>query len=173
MRWPRLILKRLCIAAKNLAARYLTLTTDRSWPVGDSASTRLDATGSLGVAAEEADRGEVGRPELEHDATVLAQPGLCISRIDDSRGDAQAELLAGDGNMAWRAALCYIVTGDARFAHHAQSIVSAWGDTLVRVRSEQGSSEINFDLPTYVLAASLVRGVDDWNDGCCDNCWKG
>ncbi len=37
------------------------------------------------------------------------------------------------------------------------------GDTLVSVRSEQGSSEINVDLPAYVLAASLVRGVDDWN----------
>jgi hypothetical protein len=72
--------------------------------------------------------------------------------------------LAGDGNIAWRAALCYAASGDVRFARHAQSILSAWGDTLASVRSEQGASEMNFDVPTYVLAASLVRGVADWDD---------
>jgi hypothetical protein len=71
---------------------------------------------------------------------------------------------AGDGNMAWRAALCYAATKDPRYAGHAQAIISAWADTMREVKSEQGASEINFDLPQYILAASLVRGVGNWDD---------
>lgn len=71
---------------------------------------------------------------------------------------------ASDGSIAWRAALCFAASGDQRYALHAQAVISAWADTLVSVPSEQGASEINFDLPTYVLAASLVRGVGDWHD---------
>lgn len=71
---------------------------------------------------------------------------------------------ASDGSVAWRAALCFAATGEARYAAHAQALISAWSDTLVAVSSEQGASEINFDLPSYVLAASLVRGTGDWND---------
>ncbi len=71
---------------------------------------------------------------------------------------------SSDGTLAWRAALCYVATQDLRYARHAQAVISAWADTLREVKSEQGASEINFDLPQYVLAASLVRGVDGWND---------
>ena len=78
--------------------------------------------------------------------------------------NSMSQHFAGDGNMAWRAALCYAASGDVRYAKHAQVILSAWGDKLVSVQSEQGASEINFDLPIYVLAASLVRGVDGWDD---------
>lgn len=72
---------------------------------------------------------------------------------------------AADGELAWRAALCYTVSQDVRFARHAQAVISAWADTLQAVKSEQGAAEINFDLPLYVLAASQVRGVDGWDDG--------
>ena len=71
---------------------------------------------------------------------------------------------SSDGNLAWRAALCYVISQDVRYAGHAQAIISAWADTVEAVKSEQGASEINFDLPQYVLAASLVRGVGDWSD---------
>ena len=71
---------------------------------------------------------------------------------------------ASDGTMAWRAALCFVVTQDRRYAKHAQAIIAAWADTLREVKSEQGASEINFDLPQYILAASMVRGVEGWND---------
>ncbi|MFZ6862356.1 alginate lyase family protein [Undibacterium sp. Ji67W] len=71
---------------------------------------------------------------------------------------------ASDGAMAWRAALCYVVTQNPRYAKHAQAIIAAWADTLREVKSEQGVSEINFDLPQYILAASIVRGVEHWDD---------
>lgn len=71
---------------------------------------------------------------------------------------------AADGTVAWRSALCFAASGDARHARHAQAMIGAWADTLVSVPSKQGASEINFDLPTYVLAASLVRGTGGWDD---------
>ncbi len=71
---------------------------------------------------------------------------------------------SSDGTLAWRAALCFAATQDVRYAKHAQAVISAWADTMRAVESEQGASEINFDLPQYVLAASLVRGVASWDD---------
>ncbi|RYF04410.1 MAG: hypothetical protein EOO78_04395 [Oxalobacteraceae bacterium] len=71
---------------------------------------------------------------------------------------------AGDGGLAYRAALCFAASGDTRYAAHAQHVISAWADQLIAVSSEQGAAEINFDLPQYVLAASLVQGVHGWND---------
>ncbi len=71
---------------------------------------------------------------------------------------------ASDGGLAFRAALCYVASKDIRFAKHAQTIISAWADTLQSVSSEQGASEINFDLPQFVLAASMVRDVGGWDD---------
>ncbi len=71
---------------------------------------------------------------------------------------------ASDGSLAYRAALCFAASGDMRYAAHAQHVISAWADQLTAVSSEQGASEMNFDLPQYVLAASLVRGVNGWND---------
>ena len=69
-----------------------------------------------------------------------------------------------DGRRAFRAGLCYAISQDRRYAKHAQAIISAWGDTLREVSTPQGVAEINFNLAYYVLAASMVRGVDDWND---------
>lgn len=71
---------------------------------------------------------------------------------------------ASDGELAFRAGLCYVVSQDTRYARHAQAIISAWADTLQSVPSEQGASDINFDLPSYVIAASMVRNVNGWND---------
>lgn len=78
--------------------------------------------------------------------------------------NAMGKRFASDGELAYRAGLCYVVSQDKRYAQHAQTIISAWADTLQSVPSEQGASDINFDLPAYVIAASMVRGVSDWND---------
>lgn len=105
----------------------------------------------------------------EKEIGITAQPVAVFAPPPhySAKGASETESskhLAGDGNIAWRAALCYAASGELRFARHAQSMLSAWADTLRSVQSEQGSSEINFDMPTYVLTASLVRGVEDWND---------
>lgn len=75
-----------------------------------------------------------------------------------------AKSFADDGRRAFRAGLCYLISQDQRYAKYAQATVSAWGDTLRAVSSEQGVAEINFNLQYYVLAASMVRGANDWND---------
>lgn len=71
---------------------------------------------------------------------------------------------AEDGRIAYRAALCYAVTQDVRYSRHTQEIISSWSDTLQSVASPQGAAEITFNLPAYVLAASLVRSQNQWND---------
>lgn len=69
-----------------------------------------------------------------------------------------------DGRRAFRAGLCYAISQDPRYAKYAQATISAWGDTLRAVSTPQGVAEINFNLAYNVLAASMVRGVNDWND---------
>ena len=71
---------------------------------------------------------------------------------------------SSDGGFAFRAALCYVVTEDPRYARHAQAIISARANTITSVPTEQGASEVNFDSPQYVLAASIVRDANTWDD---------
>lgn len=107
------------------------------------------------------------RCDKEFDATAAPVAVFAPPPHYTSGGVVETDMskrFASDGSMAWRAALCFAVSGERRYARHAQALLSAWADTLTSVPSEQGASEINFDLPAYVLAASLVRGVDDWND---------
>jgi Alginate lyase len=109
------------------------------------------------------------RKRCDQEIDVAAQPVAVYKPPPHytAQGSVETEpsrRFASDGNLAWRAALCYAASGDRRYARHAQSVISAWADTLVSVQTEQGASEINFDLPAYVLAASLVRGVGGWND---------
>lgn len=69
-----------------------------------------------------------------------------------------------DGGVAYRAALCFTISGNRQFAQQSARILSAWGDTLKTVGSKQGESEMNFFVPQYVVAASLIRGQIDWDD---------
>jgi len=109
------------------------------------------------------------RRRCDQEIDVLAQPVAMFQPPPryTSQGSVETEpsrRFASDGNLAWRAALCYAASGDPRYARHAQAVLSAWADTLVSVKTEQGASEINFDLPAYVLAASAVRDAGVWND---------
>ena len=109
------------------------------------------------------------RKRCDKEIDVAAQPVAIFAPPPHYTAQGPVETssskhFAGDGNMAWRAALCFAASGDARYARHAQAVISAWADTLVAVRTTQGGSEINFDLPTYVLAASVVRGAGSWDD---------
>ena len=72
--------------------------------------------------------------------------------------------LAADTLIAYRAALCYAVSGGLHHARHAQAILDAWARTLRTVEGEQGRAEINFDFPLFVIAADWVRGAGGWDD---------
>jgi hypothetical protein len=75
-----------------------------------------------------------------------------------------AASFSADARRSFRAGMCYVVSQDQRYASYAQKALTAWGDTLRAVSSEQGRAEINFNLPYFVLAASMVRGVNGWDD---------
>ncbi len=79
--------------------------------------------------------------------------------------DSSAKYLNTDAGVAYRAALCYQLSKNNDYARHAQHIADAWGKTLQHVSSEQGATELNFNLPQLVIAASWVRTVTPWDDG--------
>ncbi|GAA5229990.1 hypothetical protein GCM10025779_08030 [Arthrobacter cryoconiti] len=55
------------------------------------------------------------------------------------------------------------MTGEARYATHAQSIIDAWTKTLTSAPTLQGKDAINFDMPYMIGAATWVRGANNWN----------
>ncbi|AZI56888.1 hypothetical protein EH165_00595 [Nakamurella antarctica] len=76
----------------------------------------------------------------------------------------KSNTLASDAQMAYADGLCYLVTGDPRYATHAQLIIDAWAKTLGSVPTLQGKDAVNFDMPYMIHAASWVRAVNGWND---------
>lgn len=72
--------------------------------------------------------------------------------------------LADDSQIAYRAGLCYQLTGDGRFARHAQQMLDAWGTTLRAVDSRQGAASVNFYLPAFIIAGYWVRDFGDWDE---------
>lgn len=79
-------------------------------------------------------------------------------------GSVTSNTLAPDAQMAYADGLCYLVTGDTKYAAHAQSIIDAWAKTLGSVPTLQGKDAVNFDMPYMIGAASWVRAVNGWND---------
>lgn len=69
-----------------------------------------------------------------------------------------------DGEIAYRSALCYSLTGDIKYARHTQAIVDAWATTVQDVDKGQGRGDFNFFFPQYIIAASLVRSAGGWDD---------
>ena len=78
--------------------------------------------------------------------------------------DPAEESLRHDSTMAYNAAVCYALTKETRYALHAQQIIDAWGSTLKEVKGGQGESGCNFFMPSMIIAASIVRNVNHWND---------
>lgn len=90
-------------------------------------------------------------------------PHYTSTGLNASTNNAKA--LAADADTAYRAALCYLVSGDGRDAAQAQQILDAWAGTLKTVSTSQGRADINFNFPSMILAASWVRGASNWNSG--------
>ncbi|MBV7434695.1 alginate lyase family protein [Cardiobacteriaceae bacterium TAE3-ERU3] len=72
--------------------------------------------------------------------------------------------ISSDGWRAYRAALCYKLGDDVRFARQAQQILDAWGGTLQSVEGMPGKAWISFNMPAYVIAGYLVQDVEGWDD---------
>ncbi|MBC3869054.1 alginate lyase family protein [Undibacterium oligocarboniphilum] len=78
--------------------------------------------------------------------------------------DTTAKNLSTDAGIIYRAALCYQLTTNRAYASHAQTMIDAWSKTVKTVDKGQGASDFNFNLPQIIIGASLVRGVNDWDD---------
>jgi len=74
-----------------------------------------------------------------------------------------AKGLTGDIRRAYRAALCYRLSGHAAYAVQTQSIADAWAGTMKSAFNAQGRSDINFNIAQLVVAASWVEGANGWN----------
>jgi Alginate lyase len=77
--------------------------------------------------------------------------------------DVQAEALAEDSRMAYRAGLCFALSKDDRYALHVQRIVDAWALKLTTVPNAQGVADINFNMPYMVFAASFAAETGHWD----------
>ncbi|WP_230659157.1 alginate lyase family protein [Psychrobacter sp. I-STPA10] len=104
---------------------------------------------------------------LDRDAQPVAildvQPHYNNEGVNE-QGRAAAKQLANDGWLSYRAALCYQLTGNKRYAKQSQQILDAWATTLKQVKGRQAKADINFDLPSFIMAGYWVQGVNDWDD---------
>ena len=76
--------------------------------------------------------------------------------------------LANDAQAAYREGLCYVVTGEKRFAVAAHRIIDAWANTLKSVDTAQGKANINFNMTYMIAAANWTYGVNEWNSAAFD-----
>ena len=77
--------------------------------------------------------------------------------------DLSGEALASDSHVAYRTALCFLLSGDVRYAQKSQSVIDAWSHTMQRVSNDQGAADINFNFPQFIIAASWVSDVEGWD----------
>jgi hypothetical protein len=144
----------LTLAPACLAAKGGLLLSDAELTVLQAFPQR--ASGLLNVCRKQLDR----KPAPMADISPGAHYGANGVQATDA-----PQTLSPDARMAYRAALCYVLSDDARFASHAQAIIDAWASTLRTVGSRQGQAEVRFNFSYFVIAASWVRGANGWDDG--------
>jgi hypothetical protein len=76
--------------------------------------------------------------------------------------DGQAKGLTGDFRTAYRAALCFKLSGKVAYAQHTQMIADAWASKMKTASTAQGKSDLNFNVAQLIVAASWVR--EGWKD---------
>ena len=102
---------------------------------------------------------ELGSPD--HAVADFA-PQPHYSATGANPDDGQAKGFTDDVRMAYRAALCFRISGDSKYAKHTHRLADAWANTLKLASTAQGRSDINFNVAQLVVAASWVQ--DGWNE---------
>ncbi len=102
--------------------------------------------------------------ELDYVAepAVVFNPDSSYTKTGTSTNEL-SDRLSIPGGIAYRAALCYQITGDEKYAVHAQNLIDQWSRTLRRVDGFVGQGVIGYHFLTYVVAADWVRGVNGWD----------
>lgn len=68
-----------------------------------------------------------------------------------------------DARRSYDFGLCYLATGDSKWAKKVHQIADAWGNTLVATSSQQAINEINFNAVYLLAAAQWTKNVDSWD----------
>jgi Alginate lyase len=109
--------------------------------------------------------------KCDSEITVAARPVAVLaphphySADGTNAKDPDAEALAQDSRMAYRAGLCYALSKDEAYALHVQRIVDAWAFKLTSVPNAQGVADVNFNVPKFVFAASFAADAGHWDQG--------
>ncbi len=77
--------------------------------------------------------------------------------------DDHAKGLTGDIRRAYRAALCFRLSGNTAYAKQAQTTTDTWANTMKSASSAQGRSDINFNIAQLIVATSWLEGVNGWS----------
>lgn len=153
-------------------------------PAIDSAGAPKTATGNLVLVNETEIRRlranekvaaeiiKVGTKQLDYVASPVADmapaPHYDAKGVNPNAKADPGKALAADALVAYRAGLCYLLTDDARFAANAQRIIDAWATTMTDVTTQQGKFNVSSNMPFMILAASWVRGANNWDSSAFD-----
>lgn len=77
--------------------------------------------------------------------------------------DTASKVLEADSQQAYKFALCYVITGQTKYANAAQKIIDAWSTTLKSASTISGKDSLAFFMTPMTPAASWVRGVNGWS----------
>lgn len=104
--------------------------------------------------------------ELEVDVlpAVVMNPDAGYTSAGHST-DELSDRLSTVGAAAYRAALCYKLTGEKKYGENAVRIINSWYRTLRRIEGNQGQGVIGFHFLYYVVAGDWVRGVSGFDAG--------
>jgi hypothetical protein len=104
----------------------------------------------------------------EHNLSYMPQPVADFTPprhyVDRAGEQRIAHSLTADGGVAYREALCFALSGDARYAKVAERILDAWAAGVRSIGPGQGVADFNFTFSEYVLAATMLRADASWQD---------
>ncbi|UOF77449.1 alginate lyase [Caudoviricetes sp.] len=102
--------------------------------------------------------------ELDYEVQPLNVINTVSSYTDTGHDQNQvSDRLSIPASIAYRASLCYQLTGDVKYATNAQRIIDAWSKTLRRIEGAEAQSIIGFHWLYLVVAGDWTRGVNGWD----------
>lgn len=83
---------------------------------------------------------------------------------NDAGGHRKAKNgLRDDANIAYAMALCFRITGEAKYAHSAIRLINAWVSMIDSMSQEDDSAlSFSYHFPALIFAADLLRNKDVW-----------
>lgn len=84
--------------------------------------------------------------------------------VAESNTDA-VPTLRRESLAVYKLALCFEISGDAKFSAKAEAILDGWAHTTKRIETLQGANGFNFYFPYALLGASILRHDTTWHMG--------